>query len=99
MFKTVFITFVLLFSSLFNVNAKQSEAQNLPVVGAAQYAHYLPQLKSKRVGLVVNQTSLVENTHLVDALLTKNITITKIFAPEHGFRGDHDAGAHAYFYL
>jgi len=94
MFKTVLITFVLLFSSLFNVNAKQSEAQNLPVVGAAQYAHYLPQLKNKRVGLVVNQTSLVENTHLVDALLTKNITITKIFAPEHGFRGDHDAGAH-----
>jgi uncharacterized protein YbbC (DUF1343 family) len=95
MFKAVFITFVFLFSSLFNVSAKQSEAQNTPVVGgAAQFAHYLPQLKNKRVGLVVNQTSLVANTHLVDALLTKNINITKIFAPEHGFRGDHDAGAH-----
>ncbi|TMO72409.1 DUF1343 domain-containing protein [Pseudoalteromonas sp. S3785] len=94
MFKAVFITFVLLFSSLFNVSAKQSEPQNLPVVGAAQYKHYLPQLQNKRVGLVVNQTSLVANTHLVDALLTKNINLTKIFAPEHGFRGDHDAGAH-----
>ncbi|MEL0606083.1 DUF1343 domain-containing protein [Pseudoalteromonas undina] len=94
MFKAVFITFVLLFSSLFNVSAKQSEPQNLPVVGAAQYKHYLPQLQNKRVGLVVNQTSLVANTHLVDTLLTKNINITKIFAPEHGFRGDHDAGAH-----
>lgn len=94
MFKAVFITFVLLFSSLLDVSAKQSEAQNTPVVGAAQFAHYLPQLKNKRVGLLVNQTSRVENTHLVDALLTKNINITKIFAPEHGFRGDHDAGAH-----
>lgn len=94
MFKAVFITFVLLFSSLFNVNAKQSEAQNLAVVGAAQFAHYLPQLKNKRVGLVVNQTSVVGQTHLVDSLLAKNINITKIFAPEHGFRGDHDAGAH-----
>lgn len=94
MFKAVFIIFVLLFSSLFNVSAKQSKAQNSPVVGAAQFAHYLPQLKNKSIGLVVNQTSLVANTHLVDALLTKNINITKIFAPEHGFRGDHDAGAH-----
>lgn len=94
MFKAVFITFVLLFITIFNVGAQAHTAQTTPIVGAAQYAHYLPQLKNKRVGLVVNQTSLVENTHLVDALLTKNITITKIFAPEHGFRGDHDAGAH-----
>ncbi len=94
MFKAVFITFVLLFITIFNVGAQAHTAQTTPIVGAAQYAHYLPQLKNKRVGLVVNQTSLVENTHLVDALLTKNINITKIFAPEHGFRGDHDAGAH-----
>ncbi|MDC9524780.1 DUF1343 domain-containing protein [Pseudoalteromonas sp. Angola-30] len=94
MFKAVFITFVLLFITIFNVGAHAHTAQTTPIVGAAQYKHYLPQLQNKRVGLVVNQTSLVENTHLVDALLTKNITITKIFAPEHGFRGDHDAGAH-----
>jgi len=95
MFKAVFITFVLLFIiTIFNVGAHAHTAQITPIVGAAQYKHYLPQLQNKRVGLVVNQTSLVENTHLVDALLTKNITITKIFAPEHGFRGDHDAGAH-----
>ena len=94
MFKAVFITFVLLFITIFNVGAHAHTAQTTPIVGAAQYKLYLPQLQNKRVGLVVNQTSLVENTHLVDALLTKNITITKIFAPEHGFRGDHDAGAH-----
>ncbi|WP_247672705.1 DUF1343 domain-containing protein [Aquimarina sp. MMG016] len=31
-------------------------------------------------------------THLVDSLLSKNITIQKVFAPEHGFRGKADAG-------
>ena len=61
-------------------------------VGAEQFALYAPQLKNKRVGLVVNQTSLVGQTHLVDSLLAKNINITKIFAPEHGFRGGQRSG-------
>jgi len=93
MFKTLFFTFFFI-SAIFISGAQANEANNSLVVGAQQYAKYLPQLKNKRVGLVVNQTSTVGQTHLVDALLTKNINITKIFAPEHGFRGDHDAGAH-----
>ncbi|NMM42652.1 exo-beta-N-acetylmuramidase NamZ family protein [Pseudoalteromonas arctica] len=63
-------------------------------VGALQYQQYLPQLTGKRVGLVVNQTSQVNGTHIVDLLRDKGVNVTKIFAPEHGFRGDHDAGAH-----
>lgn len=94
MFKTLFITFFFIFSAIFIASVQANEANNSLVVGAQQYAKYLPQLKNKRVGLVVNQTSSVGETHLVDTLLTKNINITKIFAPEHGFRGDHDAGAH-----
>ncbi|WP_405602201.1 MULTISPECIES: exo-beta-N-acetylmuramidase NamZ domain-containing protein [unclassified Pseudoalteromonas] len=94
MFKTLFITLFFIFSAIFIPSVQANEANNSLVVGAQQYAKYLPQLKNKRVGLVVNQTSTVGQTHLVDALLTKNINITKIFAPEHGFRGDHDAGAH-----
>ncbi|WP_166108887.1 DUF1343 domain-containing protein [Pseudoalteromonas sp. Z9A5] len=94
MFKTLFITLFFIISAIFISSAQANEANNSLVVGAQQYAKYLPQLKNKRVGLVVNQTSTVGQTHLVDALLTKNINITKIFAPEHGFRGDHDAGAH-----
>jgi uncharacterized protein YbbC (DUF1343 family) len=94
MFKTLFITLFFIFSATLISSAQANEANNSLVVGAQQYAKYLPQLKNKRVGLVVNQTSTVGQTHLVDALLTKNINITKIFAPEHGFRGDHDAGAH-----
>jgi len=61
-------------------------------VGAEQSSYYLPMLKNKRVGLVVNQTSRVGNNHLVDVLIANNIDVQAIFAPEHGFRGDHDAG-------
>lgn len=62
------------------------------VVGAARFSEYLPLLEGKRVALVVNQTSLVANVHLVDTLLAQKVNIVKIFAPEHGFRGLADAG-------
>jgi uncharacterized protein YbbC (DUF1343 family) len=62
--------------------------------GAEQLELYLPQLKGKRVGLVVNQTSVVGQTHLVDTLLSRGVKVAVIFAPEHGFRGEADAGAH-----
>jgi uncharacterized protein YbbC (DUF1343 family) len=63
------------------------------ITGAAQPEAYLPLLKGKKVGLVVNQTSMVGKEHLVDFLLKKQVKIVSIFAPEHGFRGDHSAGA------
>ena len=46
-----------------------------------------------RVAIVGNQTSIVGNTHLVDTLLAKDVQVTKIFCPEHGFRGTAAAGA------
>jgi uncharacterized protein YbbC (DUF1343 family) len=55
---------------------------------------YLPLLKNRQIALVVNQSSLVKNTHLLDYLLKHKIKVKKIFAPEHGFRGKADAGAH-----
>lgn len=61
--------------------------------GAEQVELYLPLLQNKRVGVLVNQTSLVGEQHLVDELLSRGVNIVSIFAPEHGFRGDHDAGA------
>ncbi|WP_261793682.1 exo-beta-N-acetylmuramidase NamZ family protein [Psychroserpens burtonensis] len=76
------------------------------IVGAHQIDNYLPLLKGKRVGIVANQTSVIFNkitpsqkttrkdsyTHLVDSLLQRNVNIKKVFAPEHGFRGEADAG-------
>ena len=68
---------------------------NQPIrLGIDQAEKYLSLLTHKRVGLVVNQTSRRnDGEHLVDYLLAKGINVTVIFAPEHGFRGDHDAGA------
>lgn len=57
-------------------------------------ASYLPLLKDKNVGLVVNHTSFIGEQHLVDTLKSLRINIVKLFAPEHGFRGKADAGAH-----
>ncbi|RPD38036.1 exo-beta-N-acetylmuramidase NamZ family protein [Chitinophaga barathri] len=65
-----------------------------PVVTAAQRTEaYLPLLAGKRVGMLVNQTSVInDHTHLVDSLLKRGVKIVKIFSPEHGFRGNADAG-------
>ena len=62
--------------------------------GANRMEVYLPWLKGKAVAVFANQTSMVKNTHLVDTLLKKGINVVKIFGPEHGFRGDADAGEH-----
>jgi uncharacterized protein YbbC (DUF1343 family) len=63
--------------------------------GADNTEVYLPLLRGKKVGIVTNQTGILSNkTHLVDFLLSKNIKIQTIFAPEHGFRGNADAGEH-----
>lgn len=63
--------------------------------GADNYSVYLPILENKKVGIVTNQTGILSNkTHLVDFLLDNKISIQKIFAPEHGFRGTADAGEH-----
>lgn len=62
-------------------------------VGAEQLPLYVPKLKGKKCGIVVNQASLVGKEHLVDTLRALNVNIVKIFVPEHGFRGEDDAGA------
>jgi len=62
------------------------------VVGAERIGEYLPFLEGKRVGFVVNQTSRVGDQHLIDTLFHRGVMVTCIFAPEHGFRGEADAG-------
>lgn len=64
------------------------------MTGAEQLDQFLPDLRGKRVALVVNNTSLVGTTHLVDTLLRLRVNIRKIFAPEHGFRGEAANGEH-----
>ncbi|AMS26117.1 hypothetical protein AEM51_02895 [Bacteroidetes bacterium UKL13-3] len=69
-------------------------AQPKLTTGAEQVNEYLPLLKAKKIGLVVNQTSTIGQTHLVDSLQKLPVSIKAIFAPEHGFRGNHGAGVH-----
>ena len=67
------------------------------VVGANRMYLYIKDLQDKNIGVVTNQTGIVKTEkgkyiHLVDTLLKKKIKLTKVFAPEHGFRGEADAG-------
>jgi uncharacterized protein YbbC (DUF1343 family) len=66
------------------------------MVAANRTAAYIPLLKNKKIAVVANQTSVIFNkeinTHLVDSLLALQIDIKKVFTPEHGFRGQADAG-------
>jgi len=68
-----------------------SDSSNV-IVGAERMNEYLPLLKGKNIALVINQTSMVGKTLLIDTLLHSGIRIKKIFAPEHGIRGIADAG-------
>jgi uncharacterized protein YbbC (DUF1343 family) len=81
-------------------NVIQVQQQTL-TVGAEQTHLYLPLLQNKKVGIVANHTSIInrdkgqgtrDNVHLVDSLLKLKINIKKVFSPEHGFRGNADAG-------
>nr|WP_245586416.1 DUF1343 domain-containing protein [Olivibacter sitiensis] len=62
-------------------------------LGADRVDAYLPKLKGKKVAMVVNPTSQIGNRSSVDSLLALDIHIVKVFGPEHGFRGEADAGS------
>lgn len=61
-------------------------------VGAQQTANYFPLIKDKRIAVVAHPASLINKTHLVDTLLKSGMKVKKVFAPEHGFRGNVEAG-------
>jgi uncharacterized protein YbbC (DUF1343 family) len=71
--------------------ADSKPAKPIPAANLTQ--QYVPSLLGLRIAMVVNQTSTINQIHLVDSLRSLGIHIEKIFAPEHGFRGDIDAGA------
>ena len=62
------------------------------IVGAERLVQYLPKLKGKNVAMVVNHTSMIGQRHIVDVLIDSSVIIKRVFAPEHGFRGEADAG-------
>jgi uncharacterized protein YbbC (DUF1343 family) len=69
--------------------------------GAARTNLYLRLLEGKNIAVVANQTSVIlknplnkthQTRHLVDSLVSLQLNVKKVFAPEHGFRGKADAG-------
>ena len=64
------------------------------IVGAARTDVYLPLLEGKRVGLFSNHTGMVGDRHTLDILLDSGVQVVTVFSPEHGFRGNADAGEH-----
>ncbi len=88
---------ITIFCSCNNSDLQEEKPQTPPTdtaiyVGAEQIEQYLPMLKNKSVAMVVNNSSLVKNTHLIDTLLSLGVDIKKVFAPEHGFRGKAERG-------
>ncbi|MBU2997013.1 DUF1343 domain-containing protein [Cellulophaga baltica] len=108
--KNTFLLLVLILSScgktkktisnlkdIVQINTEEIEKPPL-VIASSKTEAYFPLLKNKNIAVVANQTSVIfheeGNTHLIDSLLSSQIKISKVFAPEHGFRGKVDAGEH-----
>lgn len=71
----------------------KAQPEDRIIVGAKQWELYQPLLHSKRIAVVANQTSMIDDRHLVDFLLGKKQEVALVFSPEHGFRGLAEAGA------
>ncbi|MDR1222125.1 MAG: DUF1343 domain-containing protein [Tannerella sp.] len=87
-----FYLLIILLPAVTDITAKDDA--NRIIMGAEQTGGIKDLVKNRRVGLIMNQTSILpDGTHLLDALLKEGLNIKKVFAPEHGFRGTDDAGA------
>ena len=75
-----------------NVGKTTMAPAGLPVTGADQVSEYLDYLKGKKIGILVNQTSIIGKTPIVDSLVSLGVNIVMIFGPEHGFRGTASNG-------
>jgi len=80
--------FFLIFIVSFGLNGQELK------LGINNLDAIILETKNKNIAVVGNQTSVIQNTHLVDTLLELGIKVKLVFSPEHGFRGVEDAGAH-----
>ena len=83
-----------LFLILFSFSCSSQEKTDKVLYGSdILISEKLDFLKDKKVGLVINQASVLNNgTSLLDTLKSLDVNITAIFSPEHGFYVDHSAG-------
>ena len=64
--------------------------------GAERVDYYFNKLNDKKIAIIANNTSVIKtsngNTHIIDTLIARGLSVNKIFSPEHGFLGDKDDG-------
>ncbi len=75
-----------------STSTQDSLAKPPILTGAEQTEKYFPLIENKKVGIVTNQTGVIGKVHLVDSLVSAGMNVLRIFAPEHGFRGQAEAG-------
>ena len=95
-YKTIMKTTVitsLLFCITLCTNAQKTNNSRI-AVGAEQTSEYFPILKNKKIAVFSNHTGMIGNKHTIDVLLENKLNVIAIFSPEHGFRGNADAGEH-----
>ncbi|MGC9151561.1 MAG: exo-beta-N-acetylmuramidase NamZ family protein [Microbacter sp.] len=90
----IILFIVICFTFMTTAEAQNAQNSQSIVVGAERTNLYLPLLKGKRIAVLTNQTGRIGNENIVDFLHGKKINIITIFSPEHGFRGNADAGEH-----
>lgn len=91
MYLRISITFCALFL-LLGCNSSQSLEQGVKVGAEVLLENHLDALENKNIGLVMNPTARVDDTHMLDTLLALDVNVVSLFAPEHGFRGEAGAG-------
>ncbi len=80
--------------SLYSCRASNHTRSERVLTAADQVEVWLPLVKGKKIALVANQTSMVGHIHLVDTMQALGVNVQCVFAPEHGFRGEAEAGEH-----
>lgn len=79
---------IIILGSFFLCQAQEERV----ILGDEQTSAYFPLLKGKRIAIFSNHTGMVGEKHLLDLLLENKFNVVAVFSPEHGFRGDADAG-------
>lgn len=91
-FKLILLISLLLFTS--NCAQENSNPQNVLTGADVLISENLDLIKGKNLGIITNQTGVLRNgTHLIDTLNSiPGIKIKALFGPEHGIRGNNEAG-------
>lgn len=87
--KKLLLSVLLLYSTLFCF----AQTDRI-ILGDEQTSEYFPMLEGKRIAIFSNHTGMIGNKHLLDVLIENKFNVVAIFSPEHGFRGNADAGEH-----